>query len=119
VVRVAVCRVRRSLAPLAFAAALLACGKLGTNLEEVVALEVVLPDTIVVGDTFVARGRALNGRGDSVAAQVFWSSLDTAIIVVLDSAAGDTYGRAAGSGRMQARVGALRSNEQRVIVREP
>lgn len=118
-VLVAACRVRRSLAPLAFAAALLACGKLGTDPEQVVALEVVLPDTIVVGDTFVALGRALNDRGDSVAAQLYWSALDTAIIVVLDSVAGDAYGKAAGSGRLQARVGALRSNPQSVIVREP
>lgn len=113
------CRVRRSLAPLACAAALLACGKLGTEVDAIIALEVVLPDTIVVGETFLARGRALNGRGDSVAAAIFWSSLDTAIVVVLDSVAGETYGKAAGSGRLQARVGALRSNAQSVIVREP
>jgi hypothetical protein len=108
----------RSLAPLAVAA-LLACGKLGTDLDQVVALELVLPDTILVGDTFLAAGRALNGRGDSVAAQIYWSSLDTAIVAVLDSATGSTYGKAAGTGRLQARTGALRSNPQSLIVREP
>jgi hypothetical protein len=100
-------------------AALLACGKLGTNLDQVVALEIVLPDSgvIKVGGTLLPLGRALNGRGDSVAAEIFWSALDTAIITVTDSATGATYGKAVGTGRLQARVGVLRSNPQSVIVR--
>ena len=100
---------------------MLACGKLGTNLDQVVALEIVLPDSgrVVVGDSIQPLGRALNGRGDSVAAEIFWSSLDTAIIVVPDSMTGVTYGKAVGTGRLQARVGALRSNPQSVIVRVP
>jgi len=99
----------------------LACGKLGTNLDQVVALEIVLPDSgrVVVGDSILARGRALNGRGDSVAAEIFWSSLDTAIIFVRDSTIGFTYGKSVGTGRLQARAGALRSNPQSVIVRVP
>lgn len=109
----------RWLAILTLAAAALACGKLGTNLDDVVALEIVLPDSgkIDVGDTLRPSARALNGRGDSVAAQIFWASLDTAIIVVVDSTDGRTYGRAPGTGRLQARTGALRSNPQGVIVR--
>lgn len=97
----------------------LACGKLGTNLDDVVVLEIALPDSgvITVGDTLHPSARALNGRGDSVQAEIFWSSLDTAIIAVLDSADGRTLGKAAGTGRLQARTGALRSNPQSVIVR--
>jgi hypothetical protein len=95
-----------------------ACGQLGTDLKQVVALEVFLPDSgrVEVGDTLRPSARALNGRGDSVAAQVFWSSLDTAIVPVLDSAAGVTLAKTAGTGRLQARAGQLRSNPQSVVV---
>ena len=97
----------------------LACSNLGTNLDDVVALEITLPDSgvITVGDTLHPSARALNGRGDSVAAVIFWSSLDTAIIAVIDSSDGRTLGKAVGTGRLQARTGALRSNPQSVIVR--
>ena len=94
----------------------LAC-KLGTNLDSVVALEVVLPDSgrVIVGSTIQPTARALNGRGDSVAAEIFWSSLDTAIIAV-ESITGETLGKAVGTGRIQARTGALRSNPQIITV---
>lgn len=67
-------------------------------------------------DTLRPRARALNGRGDSVAAQIYWSSLDTAIVTVVDSATGVTYATAVGTGRLQARIGGLRSNPQNVFV---
>ena len=84
-----------------------------------VALEIVLPDSgkILVGETLLPRARALNGRGDSVAAEVFWATLDTAILAV-DSITGETRGKAKGTGRLQARTGTLRSNPQNVIVLE-
>src|SRR5437660_487825 len=68
--------------------------------------------------TYLARplGRALNSQGDSVAAQIFWATLDTATIVVLDSTTGVTVGKVVGSGRLQGRVGLLRSNPQTVVV---
>jgi hypothetical protein len=95
--------------------------RLGIDLDQIVALEVSLPDSgrITVGDTLHPRGRALNARGDSVAAQLYWSALDTAIIAVLDSATGATLGKAAGTGRLQARALALRSNPQPVTVQAP
>lgn len=104
---------------LALAVLVAACGKLGTNLDDVVALEIALPDSgrIDVGDTLHPSARALNGRGDSVQAEIFWSSLDTAIIAVIDSTDGRTLGKVAGTGRLQARTGPLRSNPQSVIVR--
>jgi hypothetical protein len=79
---------------------------------------VFLPDSgrVEVGDTLRPGARALNGRGDSVAAPISWSSLDTAIVAVVDSAAGVTFARAVGTGRLQARVGGLRSNPQSVVV---
>jgi len=99
-------------------AAALSCGQLGTDLNQVVALELFLPDSgrLEVGDTLHPGARALNGRGDSVAAQIFWSSLDTAIVSVVDSATGATLGKAVGTGRLQARFGGLRSNPQNLAV---
>ena len=95
----------------------LACSKI-TSSDQVVALDILLPDSghIELGDTLLPLGRALNSQGDSVAAQIFWASLDTASIVVLDSTTGATVGKAPGSGRLQARVGLLRSNPQNVVV---
>lgn len=91
---------------------------MGTDLNQVVALEVVLPDSgrMELGDTLHPGARALDGRGDSVAAQVYWSSLDTAIVTVPDSATGVTLAKAVGTGRLQARFGGLRSNPENVIV---
>jgi len=95
----------------------LACSKI-TSSDQVVALDILLPDSghIELGDTLLPLGRALNSQGDSVAAQIFWASIDTATIVVLDSTTGATIGKAPGSGRLQARVGFLRSNPQNVVV---
>ena len=98
-------------------AGLLAC-KLKTDPDQAVAVEVILPDSgrVEITDTYRPRGRALNGFGDSVAAQLYWSSLDTAFIAVLDSATGVSLAKAVGSGRLQARVGALPSNPQSVTI---
>lgn len=82
------------------------------------ALEVVLPNGGVaeLTDTLRPSARALNGYGDSVMAEIFWASLDTATIAVLDSETGVTLAKAIGIGRLQARAGALRSNPQSVTV---
>ncbi len=95
----------------------MACSKI-TASDQVVALDILLPDSghIELGDTLRPLGRALNSRGDSIAAQIFWASLDTGTIVVLDSTTGVTVGRVVGNGRVQARVGPLRSNPQTVVV---
>jgi hypothetical protein len=69
-----------------------------------------------MSDTLHPTARALNGRGDSVAAQIFWASLDTAVVTVLDSSTGSTRAKAPGTGRLQARAGSLRSNPQNVFV---
>jgi hypothetical protein len=100
--------------------ALLACNKLGTDLDQVVALEIILPDSgkITVGDTLFPLARALDGRGDTVTAAILWAALDTAIITVLDSTTGATYGKAPGTGRLQARIGGLRSNPIGILVRD-
>ena len=95
----------------------LACSKI-TSSDQVVALDILIPDSghIELGDTLRPLGRALNSQDDSVAAQIFWATLDTATIVVLDSTTGVTVGKVVGSGRLQGRVGLLRSNPQTVVV---
>jgi hypothetical protein len=95
-----------------------ACGQLGTDLDQIVALDVLLPDSgrMEVNDTLRPTARALNGRGDPVLAQIFWSSLDSAILTVVDDTTGVTLADSVGTGRLQARVGSLRSNLLNVFV---
>ncbi len=95
-----------------------ACGKLGTNLDQVVALEVSLPDSgnVEIGDTIIPHAQALNGRGDSVAAALMWASFNPDTLQILDPATGAALGRAFGTARVQARVGNLRSNPLLILV---
>ena len=81
------------------------------------AIEIVLPDSarVEVTDTFRLRGRPLNGLGDSVQAQLYWSSLDTTL-TVLDSATGVSLANAVGTARVQARTGSLFSNPEIVNI---
>jgi hypothetical protein len=98
-------------------ATLFAC-KLNPDTSQVIALEVILPDSgrVEVNDSFFPHARALNGAGDSVPTAVFWRSLDTAIIKVPDSTMGVALAIKVGTGRLQAQVEALRSNPQDVMV---
>src|SRR6266850_5061615 len=66
--------------------------KVSTNLDQVIALDIGIPNggQLEFGDTLVPTARALNGRGDSVAADIIWVSLDTAVLTVLDSTTGET-----------------------------
>jgi len=75
----------------------------------VVAIEVSVDSVVEELDTLRPHARALDGRGDSVAAPIYWASLDTNL-TVLDSATGLTVGTRPGNGRLQARAGNLRSN---------
>jgi len=85
--------------------------------DQPVAIEVILPDSarVEVTDTFRPRGRVLNGVGDSVSAELFWTSFDTTLRV-LDSATGVSLGAFLGTARLQARTGNLFSNPQPVSV---
>jgi len=78
---------------------------------------VIVPDSgrVEVLDTLRPHARALNGRGDSTAAQIIWSALDTTLQVA-DSLAGVFVGRAPGPGRIQARAGSLVSNPVTITV---
>lgn len=80
----------------------------------------IVPDSgrVEVLDTLRPHARALNGRGDSTAAEIVWSALDTTLQLV-DSLTGVFVGRAPGSGRIQARAGSLVSNPVTITVVAP
>ncbi len=98
-------------------AAVCAC-KINVDQNQPVAIAITLPDSgrVEVTDTFRPRGRALNGLGDSVQADLFWSSLDTATLAVVDSTTGVSISKVIGTARLQARTGNLFSNPQTVNV---
>jgi hypothetical protein len=90
--------------------AAVACGTLEPDLNQVVAIEVSSRDSLEQFDTLRPRARALNGRGDSVPATILWASLDTVLTVLNDTSGKTVVNRPALTGRLQARVGSLRSN---------
>lgn len=99
---------------------MLSCKALSPDFDAVIAIEVFVPDSarVEIQDTLRPHARALNGRGDSTTEQIVWASLDTTLEVV-DSLAGTTVGRFVGSGRLQARVGNLRSSPVTITVLAP
>jgi hypothetical protein len=110
---------RSPLGLLGLLAAVTACEPVGVDLDAVIAIQVSLPDSGVVeeGDTIVPVAVAYNGYGDPVPADFVWATADTANLEVLDSVTGATRGRQPPSGKLQARVGSLRSSLLTVTVR--
>ena len=89
-----------------------ACSALPASGDGIVALELRTASTLTLkrGDSLTIRARALNQRGDSVAADIRYQTPDTAAISV-DSLRGVVRARVAtGIGRVQATVGSLRSD---------
>lgn len=109
---------RRRPLPLLLSALALGCGNLSSGDGGVVALELRLPNPAVVeqNDTIQLRARALDADGDSVDAEIVWITPDTSIIS-LDSTGLLTTDTTAGTGRVQARVGTLRSNLETFTIR--
>ena len=98
-------------------AAAAGCGAFGPpDLNRVIAIEVIAPDSLEELVTLVPHARALDGHLDSVPATFIWSTLDTAVLTVLDSTTGRTVVNHAGnSGRLLARTGSMFSNP--VVIR--
>ncbi len=84
------------------------CSSLGES-GTVVAIEVrtPLPAVVEQNDTLTLTARALDQQGDSVGATVLWESPDTTVVIVNGNQL--TSDTSAGTGRVQARVGSLRS----------
>ena len=102
----------RVLALLCAVSILAACSALPADGDGVVAIEVLTtsPVSLRLGQQVTLRARALNQQGDSVPSVIRWYTADTALLV-LDSTGGVLAGRAAaGSARVQAAVGSLRSD---------
>ncbi len=87
-----------------------ACGALGTDFGQVIAIDPRVDTSVEETDTLRARAIALTAGGDSMDATFFWGGLDTAILVPVDSTSGKFVGRQPGIGRIQVRTGTLRSN---------
>ena len=98
-------------------AAAAGCGAFGPpDLNRVIAIEIRAPDSLEELDTLVPHARALDGHLDSVPATFIWSTLDTAVLTVLDSTTGRTVVNHAGNtGRLLARTGSMFSNP--VVIR--
>ncbi|HZH81330.1 MAG TPA: hypothetical protein VFD68_08485 [Gemmatimonadales bacterium] len=81
-----------------------------------IAIEITAPDSLEELVTLVPHARALDGHLDSVPVTFIWSTLDTAILTVLDSTTGRTVVNHAGNtGRLLARTGSMFSNP--VVIR--
>ena len=87
-----------------------ACGTLGTDLNRVIEIDIVVDSAVEEADTARGRAVALSAGGDTVAATFVWGSLDPAFLAVADSANGVFVGKQPGTARLQARTGDLRSN---------
>ena len=89
---------------------LLGCSDLSGTGGGVVALELRPPNPAAVEqhDTLALSARALDGNGKPVAADIFWRSPDSVLIV--DSTGLVTTEASSGTGRVQARTGSLLSD---------
>lgn len=90
----------------------MACGTLEPDFDRVVAIDVAARDSLEQLDTLRPRARALDGRGDSVAATILWATFDTALLAVVNETTGVMVGKKASAtpARIQASAGSLRSN---------
>ncbi|HXQ29364.1 MAG TPA: hypothetical protein VN848_08850 [Gemmatimonadales bacterium] len=84
------------------------------DLSRVIALEVVVNDSVEATDTLRARAILHTAGGDSfpgdtLGAVVYWASFDTTVLAVVDSTRGTFTGRGSGTTNLQAWMGSLRS----------
>ena len=96
-----------------------ACGTLATDANAVVAISVVVTDSVKTADTLRPHATAVTARGDSVPAPFVWTSFDTTILALSDSTAGVFVGRKIGTASLQVRTGNLRSNPIPIRVTAP
>jgi hypothetical protein len=84
--------------------------KFNPDLDAVIQITVVVASSVEMTDTLRAHASAGTARGDTVPMAFAWTSFDTTILAVADSAAGVFVGRKVGATPIQARAGTLRSN---------
>jgi hypothetical protein len=93
-----------------------ACKLFAPDLSNVIALQVVVDDTVEQFDTLRARALLQTAGGDTSGAPVYWESLDTTILAVLDSTTGLYAGVLPGATDLEAWSGNLRSAPIPIIV---
>lgn len=87
-----------------------ACKVLSPDLDAVIQITVVVADSVEMADTLRGNASAGTARGDTVPSAFVWTSFDTTVLALADSAAGIYVGREVGSTSIQVRTGNLRSN---------
>lgn len=87
-----------------------ACPKLGSDLNQVIAISTTTPDSLEEYNVLVPKAAALNGLGvPDTTVTIRWASLDS--VLTVDTATGRTVANRLGlSGRLQAHVGNFFSN---------
>ena len=93
-------------------AALAGCSSLPATGDGIVALEIryTPPLSLKLGESLTLEAEALNQPGEAVDAEIRWQTPDTLALAV-DSVSGTVTALVGtGSGRVQARVGTLRSD---------
>ncbi|MFB3069998.1 MAG: hypothetical protein ACE1ZF_04850 [Gemmatimonadales bacterium] len=101
-----------------------ACAIISPDFDRIVALQVDPGAfTLTIGDTLLLEAQAVNAAGDIVAdADIFWAVIDVdsgQLGFTLDTTTGTVVAIAAGSGRVQSRVGDIRSEPITITVVEP
>jgi hypothetical protein len=90
-----------------------ACGNILADLDRVVAIDILGPlnRTVEEGDTLQLSARGIDARGQVVSdVEIVWQAIDTGSVgFSLDPATGVVTGTGAGTGRVQARIEALRA----------
>ena len=101
------------------ALAAMGCSNLPSASGGIVALEVRLasPAALEQNDTLTLLAQALDENGDSVAATVYWRTLDDTLVTLVDSIGIVTTSRTSGLPRLQAHVGSLRSDIVTLTIR--
>jgi hypothetical protein len=91
-------------------AAAVACGKLASELNQVIAISTTAPDSLEEYDTLTPSAVAFNGSGDTVKTTILWASLDSVLKVLNDTSGRTIVAFTRQPGRLQAQVGTLFSN---------
>ena len=84
--------------------------RINPDLDAVIQITVAVMDSVEIADTLRAHASAGTARGDTVPMEFAWTSFDTTILAVADSAAGVFIGRKVGPTRIQVHAGTLYSN---------
>jgi hypothetical protein len=84
--------------------------RINPDLDAVIQITVAVVDSVEMTDTLRAHASAGTARGDTVPMEFVWTSFDTTVLAVADSAAGVFVGQKVGATPIQVHAGNLYSN---------